>query len=59
MAYSEFFVQQHFSSFWLSDVSTLVSPALDKLNVMTDKPINVEEGTEKDCFTISSSTTTA
>jgi len=42
MAFSEFFVSHNFASFWLSDTSTLVSPALEKLNVMTDKPISVD-----------------
>jgi hypothetical protein len=55
MAYSEYFVQPNFQSYWLGPQTYQVSPNLEALNTMTTNEVDIGQGTSSDCYTAESS----
>ena len=54
MAYSEYFVQQNWVSYWLGSSTTMLSNDLSQLETLTDQAVNVNSGTSADCFHLTS-----
>jgi hypothetical protein len=56
MAYTEYFIQQSWSTYWLGPNTVQESPDLRDLETLTDGSVNIGAATENECFSLRSST---
>ena len=54
MAYTEYFIQESWSTYWLGAGTTQESPDLQDLETLTDGSVKIDQATSNECFSLSS-----